>query len=145
MKTISPLTTVHCLLAAWLLGCGTGCTADNRRSSPDAAARTFKDASVEDFEKLSAVKNVVLLDVRTPPEFAVGHIPGATNLDWSASDFEQKVSKLDRSKTYLVSCASGRRSALACDKMVSRLGFTNCVNLAGGFKAWQKAGKPVAK
>jgi rhodanese-related sulfurtransferase len=108
-------------------------------------ARAFKEVSVEDFDTLRAGTNIVLLDVRTPREFAAGHIPGAINLDWNAADFAARAAKLDASKTYLVNCATGRRSALACDQMVRTLGLTNCVNLQGGFRAWSKAGKPVAK
>jgi rhodanese-related sulfurtransferase len=145
MKITKSLNTLACLLAAWLLPCEPGSTAEDKPTAPAAVAKTFKDAAVEDFDKLRAGTNAVLLDVRTPREFDAGHIPGATNIDWYAPDFAEKAAKLDKSKTYLVNCASGRRSALACDKMVSRLGLTNCVNLKGGFSAWQKAGKPVAK
>lgn len=133
-----------CLLAACFClvsGCGGADSAPGK----DAAAKPFKNIGPDEFEKLRADKNAVVLDVRTPKEFAAGHIAGAANLDWHAADFETKVGQLDKSKTYLVHCASGRRSALACDKLSSRLGFTNCYNLEGGFKDWEKAGKPVAK
>ena len=53
---------------------------------------------------------VVVLDVRTPKEFKEGHIPGATNIDFTTPDFEKRIGKLDKSKTYLVHCASGGRS-----------------------------------
>ena len=89
-------------------------------------------------------KTNVILDVRTPAEFAAGHIPGAINLDVTASDFQAKAALLDRSKVYLVHCASGVRSARACDKL-SHLDFPNLYNLPGGFHAWAKAGKTVAQ
>ena len=59
-------------------------------------------------------------------------------------DFAQKIANLDKTKVYLVHCAAGGRSAKACDKM-GQLNFKNLYNLEGGFKAWEKAGKPVAK
>ena len=89
-------------------------------------------------------KQNMILDARTPKEFQAGHIPGAVNLDVTASDFEAKAALLDRSKIYLVHCASGVRSARACDKL-KQLDFPNLYNLPGGFRAWTKAGKPVEK
>lgn len=99
---------------------------------------------VEEFEKLWQNKTNLVLDVRTRQEFEAGHIPGAINLDVNAPGFTNKVAALDTNKVYLVHCAAGRRSANACDQM-SRLGFTRLVDLAPGFRAWEKAGKPVEK
>jgi protein disulfide-isomerase len=109
-----------------------------------AATAAYKNLSVEEFARMADDKQNVILDVRTPAEFLAGHIPGAVNLDVSASDFEAKAALLDRSKIYLVHCASGVRSARACDKL-NQLDFPNLYNLPGGFRAWAKAGKPVEK
>jgi rhodanese-related sulfurtransferase len=106
--------------------------------------KVFKNIGVVEFDKLRQQTNSVVLDVRTPKEFTAGHIPGAVNIDWNGADFQKKVSALDRSKTYLVQCAVGGRSAKAADKMMT-LQFTNVYNLEGGIKAWEKAGKPVEK
>jgi phage shock protein E len=106
--------------------------------------KAFKNVGVDEFDKLRADKAARVLDVRTPKEFASGHMAGAINIDVNAADFEQKVSALDKGKTYLVHCAAGVRSARACGQM-SRLHFRNLYNLEGGFKAWEKAGKPVEK
>lgn len=94
--------------------------------------------------KLIEAKKVIVLDVRTPAEFEDGHIQGAKNLDFMASDFERQLAKLDRDKTYLVHCASGRRSTNSLEKF-NQLGFKHVVHLDGGFRAWQKAGQPVVK
>src|SRR5437899_6117949 len=104
----------------------------------------YKDVNVEQFDKLRANTNNIILDVRTPEEFAAGHIAGAKNIDINTPDFEKKITELDKSKTYLVHCAAGGRSARACNKM-SKLDFTNCYNLVGGMHAWERAGKPVEK
>ena len=93
---------------------------------------------------MAADKQNVILDVRTPGEFSAGHIPGAVNLDYNAPDFQEKAAALDKSKTYLVHCAAGVRSARACEKLI-HLDFPNLYNLPGGFKAWAKAGQPVEK
>ncbi len=109
-----------------------------------AATATYKNLNVEEFALMAADKCNVILDVRTPEEFQAGHIPGAVNLDVSAADFEAKAAALDRSKIYLVHCASGVRSARACDKL-NHLDFQNLYNLPAGFRAWAQAGKPVEK
>ena len=107
-------------------------------------AKAYKDVGPEQFDKLRGGKDAVVLDVRRPNEFSQGHIAGATNIDWYASDFEKRISALDKSKTYLVHCAGGGRSSKAAEKL-TRLNFTNVVNLEGGMKAWEAAGKPVKK
>jgi rhodanese-related sulfurtransferase len=112
-----------------------------QKAAPKAVARRV---DVDEFEKLSQNKKNPVLDVRTEKEFAAGHIPGAINLDFNSPQFESKVAALNKERLYLVHCAAGVRSAKACQTM-SRLGFTNLVDLAPGFRAWEKAGKPVAK
>ena len=103
----------------------------------------MKNIGVAEFEKLRSQKNVVL-DVRTPKEYAAGHIPGAVNIDVNAPDFEDKVKKLDKNKAYLVHCAAGARSRKACEKM-GKLDFPTLYNLEGGFKEWEKAGNKPEK
>ncbi len=100
--------------------------------------------SLDEFEKLWQAKTNVVLDVRTAKEFTAGHIPGATNLDVNAADFEEKLAKLDKTKVYLVHCAAGGRSARACEKM-KHVGFQSLTDLPDGFRGWEKAGKPVEK
>jgi len=109
-----------------------------------AADAPFKNVDVAQFEKLRKNTNAVVLDVRTKKEFDAGHIPGATNIDVNAPDFEQKVSKLDKNKTYLVHCAAGKRSAKAAGRM-AELKFRDLVNLEGGYTEWQKAGNQGKK
>jgi rhodanese-related sulfurtransferase len=109
-----------------------------------AASAAFKNLSVDEFARMAADKQNVILDVRTAKEFEAGHLSGAMNLDVNAPDFQEKAASLDKSKTYLVHCATGVRSAKACEKL-GRLDFSKLYNLPGGFKAWAKAGKPVEK
>ncbi|SHK47257.1 rhodanese-like domain-containing protein [Hymenobacter psychrotolerans] len=82
--------------------------------------------------------NVVMLDVRTPEEFATGHLKGARNLDFRAPGFSEQVRQLDKSKTYVLYCASGNRSGQSMTLM-RQLGFGNLVN-AGAFKDLKAAG-----
>ncbi len=104
----------------------------------------FKNLGVADFARMAADKQNVILDVRTATEFKAGHLPGAVNLDVNAADFQERAALLDKSRTYLVHCASGVRSVKACEKL-TRLDFPKLFNLTGGFKAWVQAGKPVER
>ena len=132
MKTL--ITTLLFVLAGFT---GTALAAE-----PSHAA--IQNIGVPQFEKLRANKTNVVLDVRTAKEYEAGHMPGAINIDVNAADFEQKVRKLDPSKTYLVHCAAGVRSAKACQKL-DKLNFGHLYNLEGGFKAWEKAGNKAER
>ncbi len=115
----------------------------NSPAKPDAKNET-KLIRPEQAQKLIADKKVLVLDVRTPEEFASGHIAGATNIDFRDKDFQAKIAKLDKSQAYLVNCASGARSAKACVAMED-LHFPTLYNLRGGIAAWKEAGLPVEK
>jgi rhodanese-related sulfurtransferase len=95
-------------------------------------------------ELLKSDPEVVVLDVRTPREYAAGHLEDGVNIDYNASDFRQKLAELDPGKTYLVHCAVGGRSTWALPAF-QELGFKKVVHLDGGMKAWEKAGQPVAE
>ena len=95
-------------------------------------------------EQLITQGSVVILDLRTPGEFAAGRLAGARNLDFRAADFEQQLAKLDRKPSYLIHCASGRRTTSALASF-ERLGFRSVIHLDGGIGAWERAGKPVQR
>ena len=86
----------------------------------------------------------IILDVRTPEEFAEGHLSGAMNLNVLGPDFERQVGTLDREKSYLVYCRTGNRSARAIQAM-DRLGFRSVYHMFEGIVAWQKKGFPLSK
>lgn len=95
-------------------------------------------SSVNEIEQIDFSNgNNVLIDVRSPEEFAEGHIPNALNIDVNAKDFEDKIDKLDNSKTYYVYCKAGVRSSKACAKLQQK-GFKNLVNLEDGYKAYKQ-------
>ena len=95
-------------------------------------------------EFASSIKNseVVILDVRTPGEFASGHIQGAINIDVEGPDFQSQIATLDKSKEYAIYCRSGRRSIVAADLMSDK-GFTKLSNLESGIISWQGSGYPL--
>ncbi|MGA9596065.1 MAG: rhodanese-like domain-containing protein [Acidimicrobiia bacterium] len=85
---------------------------------------------------------LLILDIRTPDEFAAGHIPGAINIDYYSPDFEQKLRTLDLQVPYVMYCNSGNRSANALPLMDS-IGFQEVYELDGGIQAWYSAGQPL--
>ena len=85
-----------------------------------------------------------ILDVRTPEEYAEGHIPGAVLLNFKAAGFAAKLEELPKGNTYLVYCRSGMRSAKAAALMREK-GFPAVLNMQGGILEWQKAELPIAK
>lgn len=88
---------------------------------------------------------VTIVDVRTPAEFAQGHIEGAVNIDLeNAASFIDGVSALSPDETYAVYCRSGNRSAEATNYMTGQ-GFNSVVELRDGIIAWQDAGLPVVQ
>lgn len=111
-----------------------------------AEARTkggFKEIAAADYEKRRARGKSVVLDVRSPEEFAKGHVPGAVNLDINAPDFAAKATQLDKKQTILVNCHAGSRGAIASAEL-ARLGFKTVCNLDGGLQAWEAGNnKPV--
>jgi thioredoxin 1 len=100
--------------------------------------------SVSDFQgKLTAsAKGAQLVDVRTPEEYADGHLKGSVNININSGDFEQQLGKLNKDVPVFVYCRSGGRSARAASKMES-MGFKKVYNMDGGITAWGSAGKPV--
>jgi len=91
-------------------------------------------------QKLNAVTDPQLIDVRTPEEFKEGFIKGATNINWNGKDFDEKTALLDKKKPVYVYCLSGGRSSAAASKL-STSGFTDVIELQGGIMAWNRAGK----
>lgn len=105
----------------------------------------FPNLGVEAFETFIAQHDsTTILDVRTPAEYAEGHLPGAKLIDVSSSDFMVIALKtLPQNKPVAVYCRSGRRSANAA-RMLTEAGW-RVANLKGGYLAWTAEGKPVEK
>jgi rhodanese-related sulfurtransferase len=112
-------------------------------SCQSLAQTGYKNAPIAELTKLKDEKKAVVIDVRTPDEWQEGVIDGATLfIDFKGANFEQQIAKLDKSKTYIVYCRSGGRSAGASQVMVDN-GFKNVINMQGGIMSW--GGKVVKK
>lgn len=114
------------LLTSMLFGCRSG--------------EKITTLGVEEFAKVVEQPDVRLIDVRTPQEFAEGHLHGAENIDMKDSLFAEHIKGIDGEVA--VYCRGGRRSLKAAE-MLAKQGCT-VYNLDGGILAWQKAGKTIA-
>src|SRR5690606_14763674 len=120
------------------------------QDAPEARATTSETQEIPDLDPEAAERwlarnpDAVVLDVRTPEEFASGHLEGARNIDFMDASFAEKLAALDRSGPYLIHCASGGRSSRAL-RTLQELGFQTVVHLDGGLNAWREAGKPVTR
>jgi len=96
-----------------------------------------KTVSPNKFQRLMKKKNTVLLDVRTEVEYKAGHIPGSIQMDvLKTEDFKKQVETLDKTKTYLLYCRSGKRSKEGM-ALMKESGFTKLYDLKGGFSNWR--------
>lgn len=115
------------ILTALLFGCGN--------------SKNVQTLGVEEFAKVSSQSDVRLIDVRTPVEFAEGHLADAENIDVNASDFAECIADIDGKVA--VYCRGGKRSMKAAKQLAAQ-GCT-VYNLDGGIMAWQKAGRPTVQ
>ncbi len=86
----------------------------------------------------------VIIDVRTPQEFAEEHIENAINIDYYSETFRDELNNLDKNQTYLVYCRVGRRSGNALDIM-AELNFREAYNMLDGINGWKVEGLPTTQ
>ena len=122
--------------AALTSGCVGNETATIKDISPQEAFTLIQDnQNNPDF---------VIIDVRTPDEFAGEHIENATNINFYSEAFQDMLNNLDKNKTYLVYCRSGGRSGNALNIM-AELNFREVYNILGGVNQWKREGLPTVK
>ncbi len=107
---------------------------------------TNEDTQIKIEQTMSTLDNVneidwknkknILLDVRTPEEFAAGHVPGAINVDVKNANFEQEIQQLDPKKNYYIYCKSGVRAKSATEKMQKK-GFKNARSFKDGMSTYK--------
>lgn len=127
------------VLGVLLISCANNAQQNNVEQQMSAAP-VIGNLNVEQFGELIKDTTVVLLDVRTPQEFAQGCIEGALNIDVKDSLFIKNVqAAIPAGAKVAVYCRSGRRSMMAAEQMLEK-GYVP-VNLDGGILAWQEAAK----
>jgi phage shock protein E len=98
--------------------------------------------SPADFDAVIRQAGTVVIDVRTPAEYAMGHLAATINIDVRSAEFRARAGEPDRKQMYAVYCQTGHRSAAAAAVMVAG-GFSDVVDLAGGLAAWLQSGRSV--
>lgn len=130
---------VWIFVVAALTGLLTGCSTTNA-AGVDSPGRV----GVAEFAKVIAQPGIQIVDVRTPAEFADGHIAGAVNIPVQQPDFIERVARLDPKASYAVYCRSGHRSKSAVAQMQGA-GITHIYELAAGLNDWTAEGHPIQK
>ena len=87
-------------------------------------------------KQLLTDNNANIIDVRTPDEYRISHIPNSINIDfYTPHNFVQEINKLDKNQSYYIYCRSGVRSANSC-ALMKECGFKKTFNLVGGIVEW---------
>ena len=102
----------------------------------------FATVDAATFRGLIKEQGSLVLDVRTPGEFARGRLADATAIDAHDPRFAQRLALLPHDKPVFVYCATGSRSDAAAQVLVEK-GFAHVSTLNGGIMAWTAAGLPV--
>mmetsp|Transcript_1586 Transcript_1586/g.5241 ORF Transcript_1586/g.5241 Transcript_1586/m.5241 type:complete len:147 (-) Transcript_1586:182-622(-) len=145
MKTLRNILILSLFTSGMFISCAEAKKGDEgQQNDQNKPSITHVDANA--FESaIAGDENAVILDVRTPDEYADGHIKGAVNINYYDDDFAKQVaSKLPKDKTVYVYCKAGGRSAKSCN-ILSKNGYTSLVDLKVGFDGWKDAGKAVNK
>ena len=86
----------------------------------------------------------VLIDTREDNEWAAGHAEGALHLSKGIIERDIENQVPDHSATLILYCGGGFRSALVADNL-QRMGYSNCISLDGGWRAWNERNLPVSR
>lgn len=102
------------------------------------AQPSHKNGTIKErrFQRLMDKENTVLVDVRTIEEYQAGHIPHARLLDVQQPAFMDSLKTLDKNKTYLLYCRSGKRSQKVVN-LLKENGFKRVYHLKGGYSNWK--------
>jgi phage shock protein E len=111
-------------------------------AAPVAAPSAPERVDPARFAEVVASPGVTTIDVRTPEEFAAGHIEGAVNYNVEGPDFAAQIGALDPAGTYAVYCRSGNRSQAAVAAM-AQAGIPGIYELESGIVGWEEAGLPT--
>lgn len=109
----------------------------------DAKSRV-REVSVDEARRKLASGKAKLIDVREDSEWEAGHARGAQHLGKGVIERDIEQSVPDRGSELILYCGGGFRSALASDNL-QRMGYTNVLSMAGGWRAWEAAGAPIDK
>lgn len=118
------------------------CSSDDGYETTGASVQAGAQIAPQAFADYASQPGVVILDVRTPQEFAEGHLAGAVSLDVESASFDRALAALDPAASYAVYCRTGNRSRVAIEKMTAQ-GIVRTLGLDGGIVAWTRAGRSI--
>lgn len=114
------------------------------------AKSKIEECNLAAVEKAIQHNSHLIIDVREPEEFALGHIENALNVPRGVIEFRTDKaypgaikSLSDKTAKIVLYCRSGGRSALAAQSLAN-MGYQSVVSMAGGFMAWEDAKLPVS-
>lgn len=123
-----------------------GCTGDETQTVTETQIIEVVTPQ-EAFNMIESNRNnpdFVIIDIRTPEEFAEGYIEGAINIDYYSETFEDELDSIDKNKMYLIYCEWGNRSGATLATMEG-LKFMEVYDIKSGIEAWLTEGLPVVK
>lgn len=108
------------------------------------AQADWKEVTGQDLvQRQAAGEKVLVIDVRSPDEFAAGHVPGAINVPVDSITGNEAILKDWKQKPVVLYCKSGRRAAMAASTL-EKQGFIRLEHLTGDIGGWQAQGRPMA-
>jgi len=130
-----------------------GCMGDKKSENNtitninESGKNTYTNINVQQAKEMIDRGEVFILDVRTPKEYAQGHINGSTLLavqDIPSNELDLKLKELPMDRPIIVYCWSGIRSA-AASTILANNGFSKVYNMQGGISTWINAGYEIEK
>ena len=125
-----------------------GCKDRNKNSNSHQNELFYKDVTIKEAYALimdnKGNGNFIIIDVRTPQEYASGHLENAINIDYNAPTFKESLATFDKDKTYFLYCRTGNRSSKAFEIM-KEMDFKKINHMIGGIAAWINEELPIVK
>ncbi len=127
------------LLWISLVSCG-----QKQKEGSDDQSTGSKISLISPTELNKVNKDILLIDVRTPGEYASGHLENSVNIDYKADNFKELIAALDTNQDVYVYCKVGGRSNNSA-KMMEKMGFKKIYDLEGGILQWEKEDFKIIK
>lgn len=139
MTTIKSTFLFIAFLSLSLMSCG---QKQQKESTSEVSDAVISLISPDQLNKMET--ETLIIDVRTPEEYAAGHLENAINIDYRSGNFKDQLDQLDRTQKVTVYCKVGGRSGRSA-KVLKEMGFEKVYDLDGGILEWEKGGFKTVK
>lgn len=140
MKYLKKIVFIALIFSGILSSCGQ----DKKTKSGMSEVEESKISLITAKELHKLNDSILLIDVRTPEEFASGHIENSININMRSDDFKEQIAALEKGKEIYLYCKKGGRSNSAA-KMIEDMEFEKIYDLKGGITAWEDEGLKTVK